>query len=90
MPQHSASRRRRRPVVSSPVAHDRHPLARRLRGSRVRHPSSAGGIRGLGGRRKDVFSGVFFMLTLAAYLSYVRHPFLYCSLLRCYWCSLWG
>ena len=25
--------------------------------------------------RKDVLSGVFFMLTLAAYLGYVRHPF---------------
>ena len=29
--------------------------------------------------RKDVLSGLFFMLTLAAYLGYVRHPF---SLLR--------
>ena len=40
--------------------------------------------------RKDVLSGLFFMLTLAAYLGYVRRPSRWSAIWR-WWCCLpWG
>ena len=41
--------------------------------------------------RKDVLSGLFFMLTLGAYVGYVRRPFSLAPL-SCWWCCClpWG
>ena len=47
--QRPAARRHRDPAVPGSLADDRRSLAQRLRGGRVRHPSVAGGIGGLGG-----------------------------------------
>ncbi len=48
-------------------------LAQRLRGGALRRPSATCRERGLGAERRDVLSGLLFVLTLGAYLGYVRH-----------------
>ena len=41
--------------------------------------------------RKDVLSGLFFMLTLGAYVGYVRQPVLAgCGICRWSWCLPWA
>ena len=57
------------------LANDGPGLAECPGGRAVRDPSVAGRISGLGDGRKDVLSGLFFVLTLGAYLVYVRQPF---------------
>ena len=69
------ARRYGRAAVAAVLANDGRPLAQRIGGGRFRHPSLSRGISGLGRERKDVLSGLFFVLTLAAYVGYASRPF---------------